>query len=184
MPKAKQNPKHQLTAKDYFKLFVAFSFMGLLTFVVFKVAFIPKDDATDTQVWETLTEHGFTPTDRTTLYREERPNMMITKNITYSEKSGDDYTLWFEFFVFEDAQHAMNGYDFLTTELSQIERNYTNDNIDVGGYRANFVYRTLKAGGKYYYLMRIDNTLLYAYGDETNMDIINQIASELGYVGD
>ena len=110
--------------------------------------------------------------------------MMITKNITYSEKSGDDYTLWFEFFVFEDAQHAMSGYDSLTTELSQIERNYTNDNIDVGGYRANFVYRTLKAGGKYYYLMRIDNTLLYAYGDETNMDIINQIASELGYVGD
>lgn len=186
MPKAKQkqNPKHQLTAKDYIKLFVAFSFMGLLTFVVFKVAFIPKDAATDTQVWETLTEHGFTPTDRTTLYRDERPNMMITKNITYSEKSGDDYTLWFEFFVFEDAQHAMNGYDFLTTELSQIERNYTNDNIDVGGYRANFVYRTLKAGGKYYYLMRIDNTLLYAYGDEANMDVINQIASELGYVGD
>ena len=106
--------------------------MGLLTFVVLKVAFIPKDAATDTQVWETLTEHRFTPTDRTTLYREERPNMMITKNITYSEKSGDDYTLWFEFFAFEDAQHAMSGYDSLTTELSQIERNYTNDNIDMG----------------------------------------------------
>ena len=69
-------------------------------------------------------------------------------------------------------------------EQDLLKGNYTNDNIDVGGYRANFVYRTLKAGGKYYYLFRVDNTVLYAYGGEANMGIINQIASELGYVDD
>lgn len=44
------------------------------------------------------------------------------------------------------------------------------------------MHRALKAGGKYYYLMRIDNTLLYAYSDEEDSSEICGIAEELGYV--
>ena len=72
----------------------------------------------------------------------------------------------------------------LCSDLDGIHRDYLGQSIEISGNPANFAYYILKAGGKYYYLLRVDKTVLYAYGDEANKDIINQIASELGYVDD
>ena len=75
---------------------------------------------------------------------------------------------------------AQNGYDKVTTQIGQ-KRTKTQD-VETKGFRGNFIYRTLLANGKYYYLSRIGSTLVYATGDEDDKKEINGIMNELGYV--
>lgn len=82
------------------------------------------------------------------------------------------------------SENALICFRSLCSDLDGIHRDYLNQSVTTSGNPANVAYYILKAGGKYYYLFRVDNTVLYAYGDEANKDIINQIASELGYVDD
>lgn len=172
----KQVKKHQYTVKNYLKALVACIFVGGIILLPLMIASDPKNTVTDTKVQEVLIAHGYTPTERTELYTEKRPDMGITKNISYIEDP-----IWFEFFVFEDSQLAINAYQSLSSDISAIERDYYNNSTETHGYRANFMYRSLEAGGKFYYLMRIDNTLLYTYGNEELSSEIYDIAKELGY---
>lgn len=168
---------YQYTMKDYLKIFIAFALLGGIIFFVLKATSVPMEATTETKVLDVLVAHDYTPTDRTELYIEKRPNMGIVKNITYINDP-----MWFEFFVFTDTDSAVGAYQTLSSDISSIEREYYNDCVETHGYRANFMYRALTAGGKYYHLMRIDNTILYAYSDEEDSSEIYSIAEELGYV--
>lgn len=173
---------YQYTMKDYLKIFIAFALLGGLIFFCLKLAFIPKEVVTDSQVWDVLVLHGYTPVDYTEQYIKSNPTLGISKNITIEK---DDWQL--EFFTFEEPKYAMKVYSKFATDMSQIERNHHDSSIETRGSRANFEYHTLEAGEyskKIYYLMRIDNTVLYAYGNEEYADEIKSIAKELGYVGD
>ena len=173
----KQTEKYKLTVKDYLKLFAVLAFVGGLIFFALKAAGTPIPTPTDTQVWDTLTANGYTPIDQTEQYVKDNPTMGIERNITCISDG-----LRAEVFIFNEQKFADAAYGSIVTDLGYTERKYYNNNIRTGGYRANFVIYTLKAGGKYYYLMRIDNTLFYAYCDEEHISEVNSIAKELGYI--
>lgn len=138
--------------------------MILFFLILLTLAFSsPVAPVTDQQVWDTLVSHGYTPTDNT---------------------DGERETLRIEFLAFGDTRSAMICFRSLCSDLDGIHRDYLTQSVATSGNPANVAYYILKAGGKYYYLFRVDNTVLYAYGGEANMGIINQIASELGYVDD
>ena len=179
LPKQKKSYQYQFTVKDYIKVFAAYACLGGLIFFCVRAASTPKEPTTYTQVWDTLVAHGYSPIDRTDFYQEVNHNMGITKNITCKED-----TLWFEFFTFADSQCASSAYGNLTTQMNAIEREYQTESADTGEVRANFEVRSLTAGGKYYYLMRISDTLLYAYCEEERANEIRSVTSELGYVMD
>lgn len=157
--------------------------LGVLLLVGFfflaRAAMTPIDSATDTQVWDVAVAHGYSPYYLTDEYKEEYPNMGFVQNVTFTK---DD--LRFEFFVFESLQKTLNASSTIASEIESIKREYNNNCIATEESRANFYISTVKAGGKYYYLMRIDNTVFYAYGDEEYASEIRSIAKDLGYVGD
>lgn len=160
---AYKDPNRKLTVKDYAKLFVVLDFMGALIIFVLKLAGAPKPVATYTQVWDVLVAHGYEPEDLTEEYIKNDPNLAnkLTQNITVNQ---DDFHI--AFFVFSDQNNTKNAYSSLNKTLSETERKYPTTNIETGGSRANFIVHSIKAGGKYYYLMRIGETLLYATGNE------------------
>lgn len=157
--------------------------IGLLLLVGFvflaRALMTPIDSSTDTQVWDVLCARGYEPMDRTESYIESNPTMGIEKNVTIRN---DNFRL--DFFVFDSVQSALSANRSIATEVNSIERLHYGNCIGTKESRANFYVRTLRADGKFYYLMRIDNTVFYAYGYEESADEINSIAKELGYVGD
>lgn len=157
--------------------------IGLLLLIGFgflaKNLMTPIDSATDEQVWDVLCAHGYEPMDRTESYIESNPTMGIEKNVTIRN---DDFRV--DFFVFDSMQSALSANRSIATEVNSIERANYGNCVGTDESRANFYVRTLRADGKYYYLMRIDNTVFYAYGNEEYADEIKSIAKELGYVGD
>ena len=146
---------------------------------VLKLAGTPIPAATAAQAWGVMVEHGYTPIDGTQIYIENNPSMAndIKRNITVDQDGKR-----FEFFIFSESKVAMRAYDSLNRKLSETERKYPTTNVETGGSRANFIYHGIKAGGEYYYLMRIDNTVVYAYGDEKYAGELYSMAKELGYI--
>ena len=185
MPRPKQKPKPKYAAKDFIRTALLFGVMILFFLILLTLAFSsPVAPVTDQQVWDTLVSHGYTPTDNTEAIDAANPGVSTQKNISYRETDGERETLRIEFLTFGDTRSAMICFRSLCSDLDGIHRDYLTQSVATSGNPANVAYYILKAGGKYYYLFRVDNTVLYAYGDEANKDIINQIASELGYVDD
>lgn len=157
--------------------------IGILLLIGFgclaKTLMTPIDSATDTQVWDVAVAHGYSPYYLTDEYKEEYPTRGFVQTIAFVK---DD--LRFEFFVFDSVQSALSANRSIATEVNSIERANYGNCVGTDESRANFYVRTLRADGKYYYLMRIDNTVFYAYGNEEYADEIKSIAKELGYVGD
>lgn len=160
--------------------------IGILLLIGFgflaKNLMTPIDSATDTQVWDVAVAHGYSPYYLTDEYKEEYPTRGFVQTIAFVK---DD--LRFEFFVFDSVQSALSANRSIATEVNSIERANYGNCVGTDESRANFEYHTLEAGEyskKIYYLMRIDNTVFYAYGNEEYADEIKSIAKELGYVGD
>lgn len=157
--------------------------IGLLLLVGFvflaRALMTPIDAATDAQVWDVAVAHGYSPYYLTDEYKEEYPTRGFIQTIAFVK---DD--LRFEFFVFDSVQSALSANRSIVTEVKSIEREHYGNCIATEESRANFYIYTLRAGGKFYYLMYIDNTVFYAYGYEESADEIKSIAKELGYVGD
>lgn len=173
---SKQITTYKYTPKDYLKAFIAFAVLGTLIFIALKLAFIPKEVATDTQVCDVLKSRGYEPLDRTEQYIEANPELGIVKTILYAEEN-----FQFFFFIFEEQEGAARVYRYYITNMSEIARKNRNNCSETGGYRANFVRHTLKTDEEYYNLMRIGNTLAYGYCDAEKSSEMYAIMSDIGY---
>lgn len=145
--------------------------------IIVKNAITPLDTPTDTQVWDVFTSHGYTPIDLTDMYVEQNPNAGLVKSVTIKT---DNFQL--EFFTFDSEQAAKSSSSATLYHIKQVERQYVNNCVETYVYRVNIYNLTLTAGGKYYFITRINDTVLYAYGTEESSSEILSIADELGYL--
>ncbi|MCH5171169.1 MAG: hypothetical protein J1F24_07770 [Oscillospiraceae bacterium] len=146
-------------------------------FVIVKNAITPLDTPTDTQVWDVFTSHGYTPIDLTDMYVEQNPDVGLVKNVTIKT---DDFRL--EFFSFDSEQAADRTTKATANDIKQVKRQYVNNCVETYVYRVNIYHLTLTAGGEYYFITQINDTVLYAYGTEESSSEILSIADELGYL--
>lgn len=136
----------------------------------------PLDTATGEQAWDVFASRGYTPVDLTDMYVEQNPNAGLIKSVTIKT---DDFQL--EFFIFDTLQGTLNATSATSTDIRKIEYQHTNNCIKTYVSKTNIYNMTLTAGGKYYFITRIDKTVLYAYGTEESASEILSIAKELGY---
>lgn len=146
-------------------------------FVIVKNAITPLDTPTDTQVWDVFTSHGYTPIDLTDMYVEQNPNAGLVKSVTIKT---DNFQL--DFFTFDSEQAANSSTSATANHIKKVKRQYVNNCVETYVYRVNIYNLTLTAGGKYYFLTQINDTVLYAYGTEESSSEILSIADELGYL--
>ena len=171
---------YTLTAKDVLKIFAALSFIGILTFVVMKAAFTPIPSITTEQFATILNEEGYPAYDSIAEWTTESPGWSYKECTSYKDSS-----LRFDFVVFDSGTIAANKFSGIASYLTSIP--HGDDYVEgVNGResRANFNFWTLEANGRYYHLMRIDNTLFYAISTVDRESEVLKMASKLGYVGD
>ena len=161
--------------KDFIKLIIILALFFAIVFLVIKLATSPKSVASIEQVNELLSSRGYTVQDSTERYQTGSPGSGIVNVLTVEQDA-----LVFQFFVFEDNDSAMNGYDVITTQINKY-RTKTQD-VATQGFHGNYIFRTLLANGKYYYLVRVGETLVYASGSESDQSEINNLIASLGYV--
>lgn len=169
---------YTLTAKDVLKIFAALSFMGILTFVVMKAAFTPIPSITSEQFATILNEEGYPAYDSIAEWTTESPGWSYKECTSYKDSS-----LRFDFVVFDSGTVAANKFSSIASYLTSIP--HGDDYVEgVNGResRANFNFWTLEANGRYYHLMRIDNTLFYAISTVDRESEVLKMASKLGYI--
>lgn len=154
--------------------------IGMIFIIVWGILAIdsvkPLDTATGEQVWDVFASHGYTPIDLTDTYIEKNPNIGLIKNTSVRT---EDFQL--EFFEFDSAKSAKSASTAVFSDISEVERQYSNNCVGTRVSKINISNMTLKADGKYYFMTRIDKTFLYAYGTEESASAILSIAEELGY---
>lgn len=154
--------------------------IGVIFIIVWGILVIdsvkPLDTATGEQVWNVFSSHGYTPLDLTEIYIEENPNIGLIKNT--SIRPGD---FQLEFYEFDSAKSAKSASTSVTSNITEIKRQNFNNCIETRVSKTNIFNMTLRADGKYYFITRIDNTILYAYGTEESASEILSIAEDLGY---
>lgn len=175
MPKAKRK-KQKITGAQWIGL------IGVLFTIILAVALImtsstPLESANEEKVRETLAQYGFELQDIAEEYVQTHPYSGMKNYLTCSEENFE-----FNFYIFIEDKYAQEGYGNLSSQIDTQKLKYPN--IQTGKARGNYAVRTLKVDDEYFYLMRIGNTLLFASGNTENMDTINAIASDLGYVSD
>lgn len=85
----------------------------------------------------------------------------------------------FNFFVFDNDKSA--------EYVRRLYRSYIRDNryfipnVEIKEGNSNYLIYTLKANGLYSVVIRVENTLVFAYSDEENAEKINDIILEMEY---
>lgn len=171
----RESPYLTANEKQWIKAITIIVVFFAIVFLIVKAATKPKPVATTAQVNDLLTSRGYTVEDSTERYQTGSPGGGIVNVLTVEQDA-----LVFQFFVFDDNNSAMNGYGEITTQISK-HRTKTQD-VATSGFHGNYIFRTLLANGKYYYLVRVGETIIYATGSENDKTVINDLISSLGYV--
>lgn len=161
--------------KEALKLIIVLTLFITIVTVVVKLATAPKPVASIDQVNDLLSSRGYAIKDDTERYQKGSPTGRIVNVLTVQQEE-----LVFQFFVFEDNNSAMNAYGIITEQINGY-RTMTQD-VAREGFHGNFIYRSLLANGKYYYLVRVGETLVYASGSESQQKEINNLIASLGYL--
>ena len=93
--------------------------------------------------------------------------------LAYNEN--DTYQI--EFYDFEKDNIANNEFN---SQINRIKDSYATGSTtssSIGG-TSTFTY---KVGNEYYAIVRVDDTMVYAYSDEKEVDLINEFLKEIGY---
>ena len=134
-----------------------------------------KTPATLQLVQEVLETNKLAYSDVTDDYREKWNADDMLKSALACEK-GD---LRFDFFVFDNtagAEHIRKKY------RSYIRENmYSIPNVEVSEGVMNYTLYSIKADGTYAVIMRVENTLVFAYCNEENASALNKIMAGIGY---
>lgn len=165
--------RQKYTAKNYvFALFLFIAF-GLIFYCIVDYISTPTEMATDTQVWTELETRGYAPHDLTQQYLEKEPNCGILKNITVQN---DDIVI--EFFVYKNDKKA----DSVWAKYRSFIREKELIPLSVTGRGNKTVYQTIADDEKYYAVIQVGNTLVYATGNEESMNDINSFLVSIGYL--
>ncbi|MBQ7715622.1 MAG: hypothetical protein IJT70_07120 [Clostridia bacterium] len=152
--------------------------LGLLAAIIFLGYMIrKKTPATFETVWETVKDHGFTPSDTT----EDNKTFFNGIEKCLAFKSGD---INFLFFTSVDASHAADVY---VNSLAPKIRELTNQRTDPyrnrrGEFNTNYATLALKGEGKWGIAYYVGNTGGYAWCDEENKDVLIAILKDIGYL--
>ena len=119
----------------------------------------------------TMESKGYVVTDTTSLFAQY-PNYMSESYV--ARKTG--YQI--EFYELTTVENAISMYN---TNKTKFESQKTNASAFVTTRMKNYSIYSLSTNGKYKYLSRIDNTLVYIDVDEDYKDIVKDIMKEIGY---
>lgn len=119
----------------------------------------------------TMKEKGYTMTDTTNQFAQYGD--YVSKSYA-AQKSG--YQI--EFYELSSEENAISMYN---TNKIKFETQKTNTSTSSAVNMKNYSTFSLTANGKYKYLSRIDNTLIYVDVDESYKDTVKDIMKEIGY---
>lgn len=119
----------------------------------------------------TMENKGYIMTDSTSQFAQYE-NYMTESYI--AQKAG--YQI--EFYELSSVEHAISMYN---TNKTKFESQKTNASASATASMNNYSTYSLTTNGKYKYLSRIDNTLVYVDVDESYKDIVKDIVKEIGY---
>lgn len=114
---------------------------------------------------------GYVMTDTTIQFAQY--GSLITKSYA-AQKSG--YQI--EFYELSTDENAISMYN---TNKTKFESQKTNASTSATASMNNYSTYSLTTNGKYKYLSRINNTLVYVDVDESYKDIVKDIMKEIGY---
>lgn len=83
-----------------------------------------------------------------------------------------------EFYELSSEENAISMYN---TNKTKFESQKSNDSASAIASMNNYATYSLTTNGKYKYLSRIDNTLVYIDVDESYKDVVKDIMKEIGY---
>jgi len=119
----------------------------------------------------TMESKGYVMTDSTSQFAQY-PNYM--KESYVAQKTG--YQI--EFYELTSVENAISMYN---TNKTKFESQKSNASASATASINNYSTYSLTTNGKYKYLSRIDNTLIYIDVDESYKDIVKDIMKEIGY---
>lgn len=155
-------------------VFLILTILGLFGLFVLMVNFCDdKVPATYEQVWNALEEHNCDANDSTEQYLEAYPSIGLKYVI-----SARDTDFLFDYYEFESTDDAYGAYQRLNAGINE---NFSRDSVETGADLRNYIIHTYLYNNEYYYLMKVDNTVLYCESSEANKDLVNDIAYSLGY---
>jgi hypothetical protein len=121
----------------------------------------------------TMEGKGFT----TMSGKDQFPGYEYLNDITVALKE-NSYQI--EFFDFTDVDHAVSSYDTNKAKFKkEVEDSSSSSYVETN--IGNYSVYTTTVNGKYKYICRVDNTLLYIDVDEKYKDEVKDIVKELGY---
>ncbi len=173
--------RHKVTLKDYLK-----GVAEILAFILFCVVVIillsgkPKEAKTTAQMSDVLNGYGFKSVDLTQDAKEEFTGLTINEIVYYVK---DDVT--FEYYIFGDLNDAVSLYSAISSNLSEIERDKRINEkyvIKAGdGHRANIACTSLVTDEFFYYVCRIDKSVLNVKCNPDSKNDVYKIINELDY---
>ena len=162
--------------KNFIKVSIALGVLIGIILIVISITNNPKTPVTADRVWDILEAQGFEPIDTTKVYKDDWAD---NGNILNNSVSAQVNDISFNFFVFDNDKSA--------EYVRKLYRNYIRDNryfipnVEINEGNSNYSIYTLKANGLYSVVIRVGNTLVFAYSDEENAEKINKIVSEMEY---
>lgn len=162
--------------KNFIKVSIALGTLIGIIMIVISTTNKPKTPVTTDQVWDILEAQGFEPVDTTQIYKDDWGD---SGNILKNSVSTQVDDISFNFFVFDSDKSA----EYVRTlYLNYIRDNrYSIPNVEITEGISNYLLYTLKANGLYSVVIRVGNTLIFAYSDEENAEKINDIILEMKY---
>ena len=169
----RQNLGEKFTVKGVILLILLISFLIAVPLAINNMG-EPKTPATSEQVHTVIEKYGLTPQDFCNEYIESYPKLGIVSVAGYRTED-----LRIEFFELENNNQAHN----ITVELNQIileARDITND-IEFEEGNQYYYIHTYNVDDKHFWLMEIENTVIYGFSYDENYRKMVDIMQELGY---
>ncbi len=145
--------------------------LGGIALVIFNVLNKEKTSISADNFSAIMESKGYVMTDTTSQFSQYE-NYMLKSYV--AQKS--DYQI--EFYELSTIENAISMYN---TNKAKFESQKSSVSAGATSSMKNYSTYSLSTNGKYKYLARIDNTLVYVDVDENYKDIVKDIMKEIGY---
>lgn len=170
---ARQNLGEKFTVKGVVLLILLIALLISIPMIIIN-SIEDKTPVTSQQVCVTLEKYGLTSNDFTKEYADDYPKLGFISVTGYRT---EDFRI--EFFELENNKRA----DVIYVKLNQIildARDITND-IEYTASNPKYSIHTYHVDDKHFWLMQIDNTVIYGFCYEDNYKTMYNVMTELGY---
>lgn len=172
----RQNLGEKFTVKGVILLILLIAFLIAVPLAINNMG-EPKTPATSEQVCATIEKYGLAPNNFTDEYVKDYPKLGFISVAGYRT---DNFRI--EFFEMENYNRA----HAIMVELNQIildARDITND-IEFEEANKHYYIHTYNVDDKHFWLMQIDNTVIYGFCYDENYNKMVDIMVELGYTSE